>query len=126
MQIAGDCTGWDENYDCKQLCNGKCGVYENRPFICRLFGASPDFFSRCSVREAAGLPYPLTAEQGKLLIEMYLQLMLIAGVRSDAESVLAIREHAYRAGLIPRPAEGEPDMLMQAIQEAKDEEEANG
>ncbi len=29
-----------ESMCCSHLVNGKCSVYENRPFVCRLFGTS--------------------------------------------------------------------------------------
>jgi Fe-S-cluster containining protein len=32
--------GYEYNGVCSHLKNGKCSIYENRPFICRIFGTS--------------------------------------------------------------------------------------
>lgn len=32
--------GYEWNGKCSHLIDGKCSVYENRPFVCRLFGTS--------------------------------------------------------------------------------------
>ena len=31
---------WDDTATCTALKNNRCSIYENRPFICRLFGAT--------------------------------------------------------------------------------------
>ena len=35
--------GYVWNGKCSHLVDGKCSVYENRPFVCRIFGASVMF-----------------------------------------------------------------------------------
>jgi Fe-S-cluster containining protein len=40
--------GNEENYMCPYIVDGKCSVYELRPMICRLFGASEIPMLKCS------------------------------------------------------------------------------
>lgn len=43
--------GYEYNGQCSHLENGKCTVYEKRPFVCRLYGASEMLFCEDCIPE---------------------------------------------------------------------------
>ena len=53
---------------CKFLINNRCSVYENRPFICRMFGACRDSLI-CP--KGAKADKPLTEKQADKLFKIY-------------------------------------------------------
>ncbi len=65
------CGGFDFTEEaCPKLCEGGCSVYENRPFICRLFASS--VLLPCPY--GYGPKNPLTEAKTKELLQEYLRL----------------------------------------------------
>lgn len=58
---------------CDYLVDNKCSVYEDRPFLCRLFGATAD--SKMSCKHGCGPSKPLTQKQTDVLMRRYMSLM---------------------------------------------------
>jgi len=58
---------------CAYLVDGKCSVYQDRPFLCRLFGATTDAKIACP--HGCGPSKPLTAQQASILNSRYMRLM---------------------------------------------------
>jgi hypothetical protein len=58
---------------CNYLVDEKCSVYADRPFLCRLFGATTDAKMRCP--QGCGPEKPLTAKQAGILNTKYIKLM---------------------------------------------------
>jgi hypothetical protein len=63
-------------------------VYDKRPFLCRLFGATADAAMRCP--HGLGPEKPLSEFQTKLLLGRYLKLVGVApaGYTADIEPAL--------------------------------------
>lgn len=59
--------------DCPYSTTGKCDIYEMRPFICRLFGATDDPKMQCP--HGCGPKSPLTAKYAQNLTDQYVRLM---------------------------------------------------
>ena len=57
--------------DCPYSLNGRCDIYADRPFICRLYGAAEDL--KCP--HGCGPEKLLTAEKSEALTKTYLKLM---------------------------------------------------
>jgi hypothetical protein len=49
---------------CNQLVEGRCAIYDDRPLVCRLWGAIPTM--RCPF----GCEPPLTDEEGRALMRL--------------------------------------------------------
>lgn len=62
-----------DSASCKFVCNGGCGIYEQRPFICRLFGATDDPRLRCP--HGAGPAQPLTSKKADELTRSYMKTL---------------------------------------------------
>lgn len=58
---------WDGK--CSHLVEGKCAVYENRPFVCRLFGAS--VLLKC---DGCICDEPLGEDETRALIHEYIRM----------------------------------------------------
>lgn len=62
-------VGFDrETLTCDQLKFGRCSIYEDRPLVCRLWGAVPEM--RCPF----GCEPTLTTQQGRSLMQTMLNL----------------------------------------------------
>lgn len=61
--------GYEWNGKCSHLVDGKCSIYENRPFVCRIFGASVLF--EC---EGCTCDEPLGEEETKELVHEYISM----------------------------------------------------
>lgn len=94
-----DHTEWvGDRCDCEYAIEGKgCSVYENRPFVCRIFGAGKGF----------GMDCPLIPEQAKLSEAetgmMFLEFTAIAadeGMTDAANDVTfeAAARHEWKVG----------------------------
>ena len=59
--------------DCPYSLAGKCDIYEDRPFICRLYGATSDPGMQCP--HGCKPSSPLTAGKAKELTDKYVRLM---------------------------------------------------
>lgn len=57
------------NIDCPYIQKGHCSIYENRPFICRLFGAAKDKQLECP--HGCKPEIPLTKEKAQSLSMTY-------------------------------------------------------
>jgi uncharacterized protein len=53
--------------------NDGCSIYENRPYLCRLFGATVEAKMRCP--HGCGPEKPLTQKQTDILTKRYMKLM---------------------------------------------------
>lgn len=61
--------GYEWNGKCSHLVDGKCSVYENRPFVCRIFGASVLFkCDDCMCDE------PLGEDETRKLVHEYISM----------------------------------------------------
>jgi hypothetical protein len=60
--------------DCPYIENGRCAIYDNRPFICRLFGATEHPSLACP--HGCKPDNPLSREQCDRLTAEYKQIML--------------------------------------------------
>lgn len=69
--------GYEYRGKCSHLVNGRCSVYENRPFVCRIYGVSE--ILRC---ENCTPDYYLTKEETLKLIHDY-DLLLKKDKESD-------------------------------------------
>jgi Fe-S-cluster containining protein len=58
--------------DCEYLVDSKCSVYQDRPFMCRLFGATLDAKIACPY--GCGPASPLTVQQAHMLLRRYIKL----------------------------------------------------
>lgn len=58
---------------CDYLVDGKCSVYADRPFLCRLFGATAD--AKLACHHGCGPAKPLTIKQANTLTAKYMRLM---------------------------------------------------
>lgn len=68
VAVSGGCL------DCAYAIAGSCAIYENRPFMCRLFGTAPeDELLRCP--HGCAPDEPLTAQQAARLTGEYVRLM---------------------------------------------------
>ena len=61
--------GYEFKEKCSHLKDGKCTVYENRPFVCRIYGASELFKCEDCVPERM-----LSEEETLELVHQYVQL----------------------------------------------------
>jgi Fe-S-cluster containining protein len=66
-QVGVDCLS------CDYLVDSKCSVYNDRPFLCRLFGATAD--SKMSCKHGCGPEKPLSLKQTEILMKRYMSLM---------------------------------------------------
>lgn len=76
--------------DCAYVVDGACGVYADRPFLCRLFGASLEPKMVCP--HGCGPAKPLTVKQTAILTQKYMKLI---GVEPAAYTV-DFQRPAYR------------------------------
>jgi Fe-S-cluster containining protein len=61
-------------FDCAyEKATGGCAVYDNRPFMCRLFGATSD--PRLECPHGKGPRHPISAAKARALTDAYLRLM---------------------------------------------------
>lgn len=58
--------------DCEYLIDSKCSAYTNRPFMCRIFGATTERALSCP--HGCGPDKPLTAKQANMLTIKYIRL----------------------------------------------------
>lgn len=58
---------------CAYLVDGACSVYQDRPFLCRLFGATTDAKMACP--HGCGPANPLSQKQASILTGRYAKLM---------------------------------------------------
>lgn len=68
--------------NCGYLVDDKCSVYADRPFLCRLFGATTEAKMACP--HGCGPANPLTPKQAGILTSKYARLM---GARPAAFTV---------------------------------------
>ena len=61
--------GYEYDGVCSHLKDGKCSVYENRPFVCRIYGTSVLFKCEDCVPERF-----LGEEETSALVHQYIQL----------------------------------------------------
>jgi Fe-S-cluster containining protein len=61
-----------DSLDCPYIENGGCAIYQDRPFLCRLFGAVERGRMKCP--HGCGPEYPLSEAQAHKLMEQYLSL----------------------------------------------------
>ena len=59
--------------DCPYSKGGRCEIYDKRPFMCRLFGASHEKALKCP--HGCGPLFPLTSEATKELTWKYISIM---------------------------------------------------
>lgn len=59
--------------DCPYSAGGSCAIYENRPFLCRIFGASEEPRLRCP--HGCKPVFPLSIEETKKLTAEYIQIL---------------------------------------------------
>lgn len=58
---------------CEYLIDSKCSIYKDRPFLCRLYGATTDAKMACP--HGCGPEKPLSMKQAKILTDKYSKLM---------------------------------------------------
>lgn len=58
---------------CLYLVDSKCSIYRDRPFLCRLFGATEDAKMACP--HGCGPEHPLNQRQTDILMSRYLKLV---------------------------------------------------
>lgn len=82
---------------------GGCAIYEDRPFLCRIFGASEEPRLRCP--HGRGSSRPLTRTQTRKLMTRYQKLIdADTGTRAMAlEASILWQEKAEKEGLPIRP-----------------------
>lgn len=56
---------------CKHICDGKCSIYENRPFMCRLYGTT----EKLKCPHGIFPEYQITDELSEELTEQYIKLI---------------------------------------------------
>lgn len=61
--------GYEYNGQCPYLVNGKCIIYEKRPFVCRIYGTSELLKCEDCISERY-----LSEEETKLLIREYMSI----------------------------------------------------
>lgn len=61
-----------------QTADHSCSIYGDRPFLCRLFGATTDAKLRCP--HGCGPDKPLNAKQAAILTAKYMKLMPTTGL----------------------------------------------
>jgi Fe-S-cluster containining protein len=90
------CTRYDEGFNCEFKTSTGCSVYENRPFVCRLFGTGKYGTTMgCKIRQEAGMPNgPLDNNQTwDLLVENF-EIMKKEGITSvDEDTMFALHTH---------------------------------
>lgn len=63
---------WDGCLTCPYVTGAGCGIYEDRPMICRIFGASEEPRLRCP--HGRKPEKPLTVVQTRVLFDRYLKI----------------------------------------------------
>ncbi len=71
-RIAGSCL------DCSYSVGGKCSIYEHRPFMCRLFGATTEPKLQCP--HGCAPAKPLTGKQAQILTARYAKIIGVSPV----------------------------------------------
>jgi Fe-S-cluster containining protein len=61
--------------DCQFICKNGCSIYEDRPFMCRLFGVVDDDRLRC--HEGGKAEYQITSELAEELTTEYILLHVL-------------------------------------------------
>jgi len=90
-QLGSDCL------NCDYLVDNKCSIYNDRPFLCRLFGATTERKMTC--KHGCGPKHPLSLKQTEVLMKRYMGLMKNgpAAITStiDTPSLLASTKNPY-------------------------------
>ena len=95
-------TNWDkETMNCEFMSKDgtRCDVYEDRPFICRIFGCESEGIYRCPV--VCHRPTPLTEHDALLLTEEYFNIIMEEGgvpAMFNPDLVMAMKEHERKMG----------------------------
>ncbi len=63
---------------CKRLVKGRCSIYDRRPIICRLFGASEDPNFQCPHGRMAETP--LSIDETREIMVQWLSLITDEGI----------------------------------------------
>lgn len=106
-------TRWDpQTFACEFLVDGRCSVYEKRPFICRMFWQCAVGEFRCHYRLEAGFKPTLDSDYAGYMLEDYFCTLVHDGTSMSAGSGFfgceaAMRQREMMEGLRRRP-EGAP------------------
>ena len=83
LGVNGSLLPFDENMRCKYIGeNGGCTIYEDRPFICRLFGTTLDPALICP--HGCSPQVMLTKEQASNLFALYITGRNFVGIKNPS------------------------------------------
>ncbi len=81
--------------DCSYQVDDSCSIYKDRPFLCRLFGATNAAKMKCP--HGCGPEVPLSERQADMLTKKYLSIMGMqpAAMTTDIDMV-AVKKNSFR------------------------------
>jgi hypothetical protein len=79
---------WDGCLICPYVTEAGCGIYEDRPMICRIYGATEDPALQCP--HGRKPEKPLTVTQTRMLFDRYLKVGGLVPMREKNAPVLKI------------------------------------
>jgi len=102
-------TKWDKDFRCQFASEDGCSVYENRPFVCRVFGTDTTSPISCPINKH--LPVPHTEDDIIALMKEYMNLIIEEDEMStfdrDTDLYKAMQEYERKIGWKkdkPKPA----------------------